>query len=547
MINIVVFGPIHSGKTSLMGFIRAFCMNKEERVKEDRRIMQELIDKGAVYKREDKYTYYISTDRDEIVPDSTSKSIGTTKRMHIKNILHIPHDQTEADLIFIDTPGQNTVKTWKDRYEGIFMGDIGVFVVDIHEIINLADLNKDSEEYANAINDLFSYLFLWKTTKQMKDVIIVLSKIDTLDSTDDILYAKETIEEMEYFKEVPVIPIGIDFDNDSEYNIFTSHNEDLHSVPFTAKLFELLDKKLVFDSRKNICFAYLEGARIIEQTDETVLQVKVLEGTIKKDEKLVLLPVKRKIDSEFDKVIFSVKGLKLEDRPLVDCMVASNIGSILPSKIISGNKRIDLNDVKIVKTSCIVGENTPYITGNLLSFKTKLYNRAVFADNFMKIRINQSINIVWFGKVITASFCSRYVSNNYCYFNAYLADYPIVMPLIDNNQYSITKFALEVNNSYFFQAELESINNLNKDSDKVYISFPKEAINLSKSDIEIFLNIDLKERGDNYEVWTDSKYNDLMVLAKKFGKLISKHKIENYVYTVIGSDGEMHDYSERVL
>ncbi len=544
MINIVVFGPIHSGKTSLMGFIKAACMNEDERSRADRKIRIELNDKGIKYKFEDKYTYYISTDRDEITTDSRQSSIGTTKRMHIKNIPHIPIDDIEADLIFIDTPGQNTVKTWKDRYEGIYMGDVGVFVIDINEIIHMADLNQDTEEYANALNELFSYLFLWKATKQTQDVMIALSKIDTLSSLDDILYAKETIEEMTCFKDIPVIPIGIDFENDTDYNILSSDKikDNHHGVTFIKKLFELLERKGGSERKKNICFAYMEKTRQIAQTDETVLCIKVLEGVIKQGEKVVLLPVKRKNDSEFDKAIVSVKSMKLEDREIVDCMVASNIGSILPAKIIFGNKRILLNDVNIVKTTCIVGQNTPYITGNLLSFRTKLYNKVAFKDNFMKIRIAQSINIVWFGKVLTASFCSRYVDNNTCYFNAYLHDYPIVMPLDNNKNYSITKFALEVNNSYFFRAELESINKLNKNSDKIYFSFSKEAVNLSKSEIEKYLKLDLVERGRNYEVWIDVKEDDFKKVTKRFGKFISKYKLEDYVYNVIGSDGEMHDH-----
>lgn len=325
MTNIVIFGPIHSGKTSLMGFIKASCMSREERKNAERQIERELIAKGITYKNEDKYTYYITTDKDEITTDSKQNSIGTTKRMHIKNIAHIPNDGAGFDLIFIDTPGQNTVRTWKDRYEGIYMGDIGVYVVDVNEVINIADLNRDSDEYVNAINELFSYLYLWKTTKSMDDVIIVLSKIDTVDSAD-VQYAKETIEAMKHFKTVPIIPVGINFDNDTDYNILTFDNIKgyYQGLTFVKKLFGLLDEKLALDRKKNIFFAYLERVRQRDETEETVFRVKILEGYIKQGERVILLPIKRN-DSEFDKVLFTVKSMKLEDRQLVDCMVSSNI------------------------------------------------------------------------------------------------------------------------------------------------------------------------------------------------------------------------------
>lgn len=541
MTNIVIFGPVHSGKTSLMGFIKASCMGKEERKNAERQIERELIAKGIKYKDEDKYTYYITTDKDEITTDSKQYSIGTTKRMHIKNIAHIPNDGVEADLIFIDTPGQNTVRTWKDRYEGIHMGDIGVYVVDVNEVISIADLNRDSDEYVNAINELFSYLYLWKTTKSMDDVIIALSKIDTVDSVD-VQYAKETIEAMKHFKNVPIIPIGINFDNDTDYNILTfdSIKGNYQGLTVVKKLFGLLEGKLVLDRKKNISFAYLEKPRQRDETEETVLRVKILEGCIKQGERVVLLPIKRK-DSEFDKVSFTVKSMKLEDRQLVDCMVASNIGGILPTKVMLGNNRINMDEISIIKTTCIIGEKTPYIMGNLLSFRTRLYNKVVFNENFMKIRINQSINIVWFGKVLTASFCSRYVNGNHCYFNAYLHDYPIVMPVYDKENYCIKNFALEVNNCYFFQAELESINNLNRDLNKIYFSFCKEDINLSKSQIEEYLKLELKERGGNYEVWIDASNDVFKLLTKDFGNFVKKNKIKNYIYSVIGSDGEIQN------
>lgn len=541
MTNIVIFGPIHSGKTSLMGFIKASCMSREERKNAERQIERELIAKGITYKNEDKYTYYITTDKDEITTDSKQNSIGTTKRMHIKNIAHIPNDGAGFDLIFIDTPGQNTVRTWKDRYEGIYMGDIGVYVVDVNEVINIADLNRDSDEYVNAINELFSYLYLWKTTKSMDDVIIVLSKIDTVDSAD-VQYAKETIEAMKHFKTVPIIPVGINFDNDTDYNILTFDNIKgyYQGLTFVKKLFGLLDEKLALDRKKNIFFAYLERVRQRDETEETVFRVKILEGYIKQGERVILLPIKRN-DSEFDKVLFTVKSMKLEDRQLVDCMVSSNIGGILPTKVMLGNNRINIDEISMIKTTCIIGEKTPYIMGNLLSFRTRLYNKVVFNENFMKIHINQSINIVWFGKVLTASFCSRYVNGNYCYFNAYLHDYPIVMPVYDKENYCIKNFALEVNNCYFFQAELESINNLNKDLNKIYFSFCKGDINLSKSQIEQYLNLELKERGGNYEVWIDASDDTFKLLTKDFGNFVKKNKIKNYIYTVIGSDGDIQN------
>ncbi len=546
MINIVVFGPIHSGKSSLMGFVKANSMKQEERIETERQIRLQLRDKGISYKIENKYTYFVSTDKDEIATDPKQNSIGTTKRMHIKNISHINNGDLEADLVFIDTPGLNSAVTWKDRYEGIFMGDIGVFVIDINEVINIADMERGSDEYDTAVSELFSCLFLWKATKSMSQVIIVLSKIDTVCSINDVQYAKETIEEMGYFDNVPIIPIGIDFEHESDYNIFSPYSmrNDFRMPCFIDKLFEICQKKIYKDTKGSTCFAYLEKPLKIAETDENALRVKMLDGILNQSEKVLILPVKQKKDDCVKIATFTVKSLKLEDRYIVNQIVSGNIGGIVPARINIGGKRIGLNDISILKTTCIIGENTSFILGNLLSFKTRLYNRSAFDENFMKLRINQSINIVWFGKVITASFCSRYIDNNYCYFNAYLRDYPIVMPLNKEKKYWIRNFALEVNNCYFFQAELESINNLNSDLEKVYFSFSKNIVDLSKKELEECLKVELTERGDNYEVWVEVEEERFKDITKNFGKFVSKYKIGEYIFNVMGSDGEI--YTKKV-
>lgn len=541
MINIVVFGPIHSGKSSLMGFLKANYMTSEERIEAERQIRLQLRDKGVPYKEENKYTYFVSTDKDEVITDSKQDSIGTTKRMHIKNISNISNGDLEVDLIFIDTPGMNSVGTWKDRYEGIFMGDIGVFVIDINEVIAIADMEKNSDEYNSAISEMFSCLFLWKTTKNMNQVIIALSKIDTISSVNDIGYAIEMIEELGYFNDATIIPIGIDFDAENDFNIISSDRirENYKGPCFIDILFEILEEKIFAYTKNDTCFAYLERPLKIAETDESALRVKMLDGVMRQADRVIMLPVKQKKDNFFTKASFTVKSLKLEDRYIVNQIVSGNIGGVIPARISVGGKKVGLNETCMVKTTCIIGKNTPFTIGNLLSFKTRLYNRKSFDENFMKLRINQTINIVWFGKVITASFCSKYINNDYCYFNAYLKDYPIVMPLNKEKKYWIRNFALEVNNCYFFQAELESINNLNSDLEKIYFSFSKSIVDLSKNELEEYLKIKLEERGGNYEVWISVEEEKFKDIVKTFGKFVSKYKIADYIFNVMGSDGEI--------
>ena len=152
MNNIVIFGPVHSGKTTLAGFIRTYYMSESEFKREEELLKEKLEEKNILYKMSDRFTYFISMDEDELIRDSKNNLIGTTKRIHMK---HIPHknEYADIDITYIETPGLNTRSTWKQKYQGIFIGEIGIFVIDINEILKLILLEENSKKYNSKFED----------------------------------------------------------------------------------------------------------------------------------------------------------------------------------------------------------------------------------------------------------------------------------------------------------------------------------------------------------------------------------------------------------
>ena len=274
MNNIVIFGPIHSGKTTLAGYIYSYYMPDAEFERKEDEIKKELEEKNILYKLSNRFTYFISLDEDELVKNKKDNGIGTTKRIHMK---HIPHKEEESliDITYIETPGVNTKKIWEQQYEGIFVGEIGIFVIDINELIKLSNIDENSQKYKTKIQDLFASLFLWCSSKDKNKAVIAISKTEK-SYTADIRCAVDMIQSIKAFKGMRIVPIGINISTREDYNIFSNRNCSKRiQERYNALMKELID--IIYKSRekklKDIKFAYINN----DISDGLV--IKVLSGT----------------------------------------------------------------------------------------------------------------------------------------------------------------------------------------------------------------------------------------------------------------------------
>lgn len=140
MCYITVFGPTHSGKSTLMGYIHTKDMSEIEYRQQVHKIRKEISNEGLTYYSDMELAYFVDTGKDErrkYVGEKVS-SIGTSKRIHIL-------DDLCADFSFIDTPGSDIV--YSEQYSGQFMGDYGIYLIESTLLYNLRYMEHDSKEY----------------------------------------------------------------------------------------------------------------------------------------------------------------------------------------------------------------------------------------------------------------------------------------------------------------------------------------------------------------------------------------------------------------
>lgn len=531
MNNIVIFGPVHSGKTTLAGFIRTYYMSESEFKREEELLKEKLEEKNILYKMSDRFTYFISMDEDELIRDSKNNPIGTTKRIHMK---HIPHKNEDAniDITYIETPGLNTRSTWEQKYQGIFIGEIGIFVIDINEILKLVLLEENSKKYNSKFDELFASLFLWCSFKEKNKLIIAISKTENV-CFADIRCAVSMIKSIKQFENISILPIGIEISERKGYNIFDStnclkrvRNNYKPLIDEIIRLTEVNNTK----SKEITKFAFINLEEFEKNKKE--LQIKVLDGKFYKNEKVKIYPTPISNDGERYEVHMSIKDIKDIDNNLVDLIEPGNIVTIIPKKVSYKSKKSSLKDLKITQSSFLLGENTKYKKGNFLLFKTKKTDKNTFQRKYMSLMPRQHIKIVWFGKLIELEILCRYPEGDYYYMGAIvIEDDIVIMPLNkhgDENYLPYKNFSLEIDNSYFFDAQLDSIKFFKLDSPTeydFYFSIENRYFQTVKDE--------LKKQGitleDNNECfYRKTTYKNMYECFSVISNILKKYGINNY-------------------
>lgn len=551
MINISVFGPVHSGKSSLMGYIRAATMSDDDRYNAWTEIRKKLANQNISFSNNDKYTYFVSTDADDLIRNPSYDSIGSTKKMTIKNIGPLSIGSYEIDLNFIDTPGINTQKSWRDRYRGIFMGDIGVFVIDINQVAKLSKLEEDTSEYRELFIEQFSSLYYWKSIKPDQRVIIALAKCDSAHFENDIQNAINEIKSFDQFIGIPVVPTGIYFDTDNNYNIIGDcvTPKNINTNRFIDTLEYAIQETSTTSRYKQLSFGMVERKIHAKDTKEPVLRIKMLEGMISNGDEVIIAPVRRSTHQDFTKASFKIKSLKLEDSKFVNRFYSGDIGGVAFVRGEGDNVSISLSDLLLSPTTCILSGKTQYDIGTLICFKTNIYKDATFQQNFKRLNIHSQIQMIWLGKIINAELVSRYTIDNICHFSVVSKHHPIVVPKNTDGSYSINHFALVVGNSYFFQADLEHVGEISVDrfseiSDgpfSLYIVLDLTGLPYDKDEVEEQLGIkNVSARSELkkgvYTAWIDLNKKVYDTIAKQFSIFVRSNLVRTQVFCPINID-----------
>jgi translation elongation factor EF-1alpha len=500
--NIVVFGKGNTGKTTLIGYMFA---HKSERNVVNSILEKKRIDLGSKYDDRERYSYLISS-LDEIREYSGGENDGNegnTKRLHFSSL--------GQGIVIIDTPGvehSQSLTTLKDK--GIFMGDIGIYVVDVGEIL------KFESDFS-----IFSHVFLWSTLRPNK-LIIAMSKVD-LHSSDEVKEAYEKAESI--FNEqaklnAKIVPISVNRDEGiiADINIYRKDDNMKFFLGDTiANNIKKLSESNVQETDDSKFCIYAE--KFFDHDDKQGAGVgrtwrnKVLSGCIRKGSSIKMLPVK--YEREYTIAYAKIKNIRmLADEKNSDSGKAGEIIGLDISNIRIREKNIDKSEITTTTGTLFVSDKCKVHWGNIIRFRLE---KEVLIK-YRKFRLKETVRIFWFGHVVEAIIINQYDKEDQFFFIAWIKDSFVVMPII-NNAFLIKHIPL----MYVEEVKDESKKYINVyidkigQSDCVYI--------VCDNDIDmVFSKIDQHLVGKDLDL--SIKDNNRIVVQ-------TKHATNNALYTMI--------------
>ena len=474
--NIVFFGPTHSGKSTLLGYMKSYDLSDEEYALENKRIKEriEKID-GKSYRQDRVLAYYVDTGIDEIkIFDKGVTSLGSSKRIHMSKVA----SGFDMNCTFIDTPGSEM--GWRDKYEGTFLGDIGVFIVDIGELEKLETLKnnvaskKSINKYSSMSSRLFSPIYIWQCYKKMSRLIIAVSKVDIVDYQQDrVIKVIDLLKAQDILRDIPIVPISIDVKNRTSNNIVQNTVKDMSWYKGPSLVEEL--KRLINEEQKgktteDILFAKVE--RFFERTksnNQPALRIKVLNGAIHLGDTISVGPVE--VYDEVGYISGKVKSLRYETREDTEVILKGQIGGVILSRVLFNGDRISLRDAEQKRTCVVFNDAAERTEGNLLEFEInteKLSEENAYnlmeVNERLKSKPNKVIrlNLIWFGKVISMHVMKSIEVNNVFTLtlqNTVPKHKPSIftLPLNGDNDLIFKEYIIQLENKGFVSAKLVHI------------------------------------------------------------------------------------------
>ncbi len=423
MNNIVIFGPTQVGKTTLAGYLVSRQYSSFGFDHEAKKFKRLINDMGIPYFKADLIlNCFVSIDRDEILRNVNSSSIGTTKRIHRKNI-YFPDNRSYVETLLIDTPGTRSKVSVK--YRGLFEGETGIYVLSLPDIENWLDAKQRNADNERSItNRLFEPLRIWCAYKSAKQLLIVLSKADRLGFDLERIdrAVQGVIEEFRKISgmDAQPIPIGItvEYSNDRyqrhEYNVSKPYDG------FGGK-YASLDQELIQLFMPTQSLPYRDGIASIDRlakirnSTQHALRVKVIDGSLKKGMTVFFGPVEnRSICDEPFIATGRIKSLKEEEGDKVEALSTDGIGGVILENLgieQGGRLHCGIECLKYKKTS-IISEQLPHI-GNCLQVEIPI--DSLSADEYEQIDSlfpKEQITIIWLGRRIMLDLCEKYKDDN---------------------------------------------------------------------------------------------------------------------------------------
>ena len=470
--NIVIFGPTSSGKSTLMGYLQCHDREKKENQKIFDSIRREIEKEGILYHPDRKLAYLVDTSKEERRDNLSKKnkvSFGQNKRGSTTRIHICKAKVGEEDCTFIETPGSD--QYWLEKNEGVFLGDIGIYVIEIKHLLALAHKIEDSSSYKNLQSKIFSALYLWKHYKNITRLVIAITKIDMDYSKFAIESAIRIFQSVSTFSNVRVVPISIDVDRVEDcniYNVCPKVAEVYKGKTLMQHLRELVENDIININNKKSNFAHIHRVFEINNPNlqtQTAFRIKVLSGKITPGIKVGIGPLKEKGGRSVyaEGLVRSIKHEILGEIPSLD---KGDVGGVILSKFtVEGEIRKE-NEFEIKRTSVLFDLDSLQAKGNLLFLSVDLTNeKNILKESFKKLNLNDRIKIVWFGKLIAMDLVGKIVSDEckekykiiLMNYNSSTSYSEFFLTMDEKRNLVFSDFAIQLPNNYYVSAEITDI------------------------------------------------------------------------------------------
>lgn len=429
MKNIVVFGAVQSGKSTLMGYMASSLLTENEfseAVYQKEKAIRNM-EIGGI--RPDMILpSFVSLDRDELMDFAQKNTPGTSKRIHRKKIsIHANGTVQSSRYTFIDTPGSRDRRN--EQYSGMFEGEIGICVlsaIDVDHYLSL-DQNGNKQKFLSEKRRLFTPIQFWNVYKGSENLIIVLSKCDFFtDSSNrlqDIYYQLGREIEKICNTNVPLIPTSIQLlKNEDRYyrveqNIF-EEDDCLYWYQGPTLVHELVRRTVMDISLSHTEFRLGAAIKIcqIPNSSNFALRIKCMIGALSTKDNLIIGPIQNK-EKENVYLKATVKSLKYEDGELSEEIQEGSIGGVAFANLClldhkSGNELLQY--YKLLKTTVLMSGS--YRTGNAVKLRIKddELGESTF-EALMQVYPKTQLQFYWLGRKMNADIIEHYESNGYVY------------------------------------------------------------------------------------------------------------------------------------
>lgn len=403
--NIVILGPPDSGKSTIAGCLKA-KRNGAAWFRKSLLDIQKTL--GNRYCYADKYALLVDTHADER-RRRLETTHGKSQYMH-----PVRAGFGNLDVLLIDTPG--TERYDREQFRGLYYGDIAVLVVEISQF---AKGDSEADRTKRLYADFKGLIYWLGLAKQRGGMVVVISKMDTVEFSESVFneaagLTKMIIETMiQSYRPsdaeklpITVIPLSIEISAGIELNSDSAHNLEEPSERlswFTGPTLNSSIKTLLTAEtpaevqRSTDAFLMcVRGRHSVTHAKPvgTILTGKVISGSVSKDDPLKIVPIE--YENRWGSIDVTCSEIRYEQSE--DSVERATAGEMISVNLTrpTFQARKARGPFTVPSSAIVVSRDARCFLGKILEFSVHSGNSIVFSAC-------ESVQILWYGRAITAS------------------------------------------------------------------------------------------------------------------------------------------------